>query len=475
MRKYGLFAGYHLLVLCVVAACDSGIRETAEVHPGETGIQRFAVSIKGDQVGYMQMEIEELGNDSLLVKQEIEWAMVLMGTRRDLTMSMAAHTDRVFDLHDLDMSMSDGTSEISVKVCRENGFLVHSIETVGRVIEDSTEVGDEYLPVLVDLACAAMEWTVGLERSFKTFDPACGAVLEAGAECLGFEDVEFLGDTVRAAKLEISQAGTRNLVWVYDGEIVREFEAGLEMELTRVPPGQYGGLTATVDLYRTFTVSSTPISHPRKVMNRTFILHGDVDLSELELNLPPVQSASGCTVRVSNREPGMTVSFPVAGVPDSVAVYLEPEPMVQSGDSLVVARAGEITAGSVDAWEAAKRISHFVDRAVENVTTISLPSAVDVLENLRGDCNEHTILFVALARAAGIPSRACAGIVYLDEAFGYHAWPMVWVGEWVAMDPTFGQYVADGTHVILATGDLQSQYVINSVIGRLSIEEITER
>ena len=113
-----------------------------------------------------------------------------------------------------------------------------------------------------------------------------------------------------------------------------------------------------------------------------------------------------------------------------------------------------------------------MDINIVNNPTVSLPSAVEVLENLRGDCNEHTILFVAIARAAGIPSRPCAGVVYLDGTFGYHAWPLVWVGEWVEMDPTFGQDVADATHIILAAGDIEAQYVINSVIGRLSIREL---
>ena len=113
-----------------------------------------------------------------------------------------------------------------------------------------------------------------------------------------------------------------------------------------------------------------------------------------------------------------------------------------------------------------------MDLSVQNSPTVSLPSAVDVLEYLRGDCNEHTILAVALARAAGLPARVCAGIVYIDGTFGYHAWPVVWVGEWVEMDPTFGQYVADATHIILATGSLEAQYVINSAIGRLSVREL---
>jgi hypothetical protein len=80
---------------------------------------------------------------------------------------------------------------------------------------------------------------------------------------------------------------------------------------------------------------------------------------------------------------------------------------------------------------------------------------------------------VALCRAAGIPAVTCAGVVYVDNGiFGYHAWPAVWVGEWVAIDPTFSQQIADATHIILAQGSLDAQYVVNAVLGRLSIEEV---
>jgi transglutaminase-like putative cysteine protease len=153
--------------------------------------------------------------------------------------------------------------------------------------------------------------------------------------------------------------------------------------------------------------------------------------------------------------------------------YLQPESMIQSDDPAIMGLAAELTDGAADSWEAATNISRYVDNAVENVPTVSLPSAVDVLDNLRGDCNEHTILTVALCRAAGIPAVTCAGVVYVDHGiFGYHAWPAVWAGEWVSMDPTFGQQVADATHIILARGSMDAQYVVNGVLGRLHIEEV---
>jgi transglutaminase-like putative cysteine protease len=72
-----------------------------------------------------------------------------------------------------------------------------------------------------------------------------------------------------------------------------------------------------------------------------------------------------------------------------------------------------------------------------------VPVAAEVLRRMSGDCNEHTALYVALARAAGIPSRVALGLVYEDGFFCYHAWPEIYAGRWIAVDPTLGQFPAD--------------------------------
>ena len=66
---------------------------------------------------------------------------------------------------------------------------------------------------------------------------------------------------------------------------------------------------------------------------------------------------------------------------------------------------------------------------IEKKPTVSLPSALEVLKTRVGDCNEHTALYVAMARALGIPARIAVGLVYLRGAFYYHAWAEVWLEE----------------------------------------------
>ena len=83
----------------------------------------------------------------------------------------------------------------------------------------------------------------------------------------------------------------------------------------------------------------------------------------------------------------------------------------------------------------------------------SIPNALQVLETRAGDCNEHAVLFAALARAVGLPARVVAGVVYADGAFLYHAWDEVWLGSgWLSVDPTFDQMPVDATHVKLVEG-----------------------
>ena len=152
---------------------------------------------------------------------------------------------------------------------------------------------------------------------------------------------------------------------------------------------------------------------------------------------------------------------------------LEAEPLIQSDDPRIQREARQAVGRWLrDPKAAAQRLTTRVDRMLEKSVTFSVPSALQVLESRQGDCNEHTVLYVAMARALGLPARTAVGLVYLNNSFFYHAWPEVWLGEWVAVDPTFGQYPADAAHIRFVIGGLAQQVEIIRLIGRLNIEVI---
>jgi hypothetical protein len=153
---------------------------------------------------------------------------------------------------------------------------------------------------------------------------------------------------------------------------------------------------------------------------------------------------------------------------------LSPEPLVQSGDPRIVQLARRIRGDTRDPVVAARRINAWVHDSLKKVVAITIPSAIQVLDTRSGDCNEHTQLFIALSRAAGIPARAAAGLAHVGNKFYYHAWPEVFVGKWVAVDPTFGQFPADAAHLRFVYGGLARQAELVRLMGTLEIDVLSQ-
>jgi transglutaminase-like putative cysteine protease len=159
----------------------------------------------------------------------------------------------------------------------------------------------------------------------------------------------------------------------------------------------------------------------------------------------------------------------------ALARWLQPEPLIQSRDPRVVAQARLIVqsgGGGRDRTpaRAAEQLTHWVHANVRRELTTSVPSAETVLESRRGDCNELATLYVALARAAGLPARTVSGLIYRNGRFYYHAWAEVYLSDWVAVDPTFDQYPADAAHLRFAIGGLARQVELLPLVGRLKLE-----
>ncbi len=164
--------------------------------------------------------------------------------------------------------------------------------------------------------------------------------------------------------------------------------------------------------------------------------------------------------------------LPAAATDTALARYLEPEPLIQSRDPRIQAQARQIVGRMRDPRRVAQVLSQWVYDNLRKEITISVPSAVQVLDSRRGDCNEHTVLYVALARALGLPARTAAGVVYLRGRFYYHAWPEVYLNGWVAVDPTFGQFPADASHLRFTIGGLARQVELIRLIGRLKLDVV---
>jgi transglutaminase-like putative cysteine protease len=195
---------------------------------------------------------------------------------------------------------------------------------------------------------------------------------------------------------------------------------------------------------------------------------GNINLKEFNISQGRQQLTGDVLEVFKEKMSGVdSYSIPHRG---SLLKYLDPTPFIQSDNKTIIKKAQEIISNEKDALEAVNLINMWVYQNIEKKPTLSIPSALDVLKVKVGDCNEHATLFVALCRSVGIPSKLCAGIVYNQGSFYYHAWSDVFVGRWISVDPTMNQLPADATHIRFVEGGLDKQLEIIKLIGVLKLE-----
>ena len=102
-----------------------------------------------------------------------------------------------------------------------------------------------------------------------------------------------------------------------------------------------------------------------------------------------------------------------------------------------------------DARERVELVLDWLDEQVKREYREGTADPAKVLADRRGDATEFTGLFVAMCRAAGVPTRARTGLVARRTAFYFQPWAQVWLDGWVDVDPYLGQFPADATHVRL--------------------------
>lgn len=107
----------------------------------------------------------------------------------------------------------------------------------------------------------------------------------------------------------------------------------------------------------------------------------------------------------------------------------------------VIARAALIQ-NPVAFWKDPVSVANIVSRFVYAILpdkrpTFSMADAATTLAQGTGDCTEHSVLFAALMRAHGVPTRLVAGLYLSPGGFWvYHMWATYWDGAaWRQIDP----------------------------------------
>jgi hypothetical protein len=155
--------------------------------------------------------------------------------------------------------------------------------------------------------------------------------------------------------------------------------------------------------------------------------------------------------------------------------YLRSSPRIQCDHETIRAQAKKIIGDEEDPLKKAKLLEAWVYKQLRKSYSDNADSALEVLDHKAGDCTEHALLFVALARAVGIPAREVGGVAYVNAnkqpLFGWHAWAEIHDGhQWVSVDPTWNQVYVDGTHIKLSEGSRDLAWA--NVAGKMKIKVV---
>lgn len=310
---------------------------------------------------------------------------------------------------------------------------------------------------------------VGEEVFVDAFDPITLSRGKARIKCIAEEDLVLEGQTVRAKVLTTTLAGITTKFWVsYEEEtlqIVTPF--GFTFRKT-TPEAAMADLddTETRGLMDTLSIQPTGLLPHRGAQRMRFRISG----------LPPAVRPPSDGIQTQLEDDVYEV---ISGDLVTKGDHAEPTSEDLSGDPFVQVdhpdireQAAQIVEGATNDAEKARRLYDWVYENVEKTLVLSFPSALEVLESRQGDCNEHTVLYTALARSLEIPTRIAIGVVWSNQlgGFYYHAWPEVYLDAWIPMDPTLGQPAADATHIKLLTGDIETWPRLLPYFGQMNIE-----
>ena len=432
----------------------------------------WGIFYRGEKIGYASQTITPKSKGYKLSDRSMLNLNLLGTTQPAITrLEMDANEDWILEKFDFELISKDIRFYARGEV--HEAKLRLEIDSAGH--KSTRDLGLSQAPYLLAALkpyVVTQQLETGKKFLFSTFDPSTLSQQVTTVVIEGRERIR-VGDRIEPAiRLRQSFGGISVLSWI-DGQgrtLKEESPAGLS--LVRQAGAEAKTLAPRAVALDIVAQTAIPLATPlRHLQTRDTIrlkLSG-VNLANFPLNSGR-QELAGDELEIRLEKPDILSEVKIPVKDKRWAAYLQPTAFLQSDHPNIQALAAKITRGETSAYRAAVKLKNWVYNEIAKEPTVSIPNALEVLQVKKGDCNEHTVLFNALARAAGIPAKTVVGVVHLRGAFYYHAWSEIWLGEWVSLDSVLNQFPADVTHVKFLEGEIDRQIDLLQLIGNLKIE-----
>ena len=397
-----------------------------------------------------------------------------MGMVQNINLRTQGQLNADFSLAEFDFEINSGRFSFTV-----NGNVSDDVLTVRTTSAGASRKFDirikkrPYLMAGITAAIASTKLDTGDKYTFRIFDPATMGQAPVIVEVIGKEDIQIMGANQIATKVILNFKGANQIAWIGEnGDVLKEKGIlGIHLEKTTRNDALEGlDLRPSEDLTRTASVASNVmLANPEQLSTLKVQISG---VANERVQLEGGRQTFENNVLTIQKESlaNLLDAIDPSNLETLEKIFLRPEPFIQSDDQKITMLAREIVGNQTKPLEKTRKLVDWVHQHIQKRPVLSLPDALSTLEHRVGDCNEHAVLLAALARAAGIPCRVEAGLVYLKERFYYHAWNLVYLGRWVTVDSLLGQLPADVSHIRLVTGSPRQQLDIIGVIGNINLK-----
>jgi len=446
----------------------SGMREL----PSES--EWMNIYLDGKKMGYTVYSIENQGDQGYTIKSSSNLNVVFGGLESEIHLENTAYMDTSFRLEAFNFWML--SDQYTTRVIGQKNGTIMDLKFVQGEDTTHTEITvpeDLYTYTAIQPMVASKGILEGQTIKVPAYDAMSNEMADVTITHEGKELIEISGERHLLNKLRIEFKSIPSIMWLDDNGITYKEETimGMMMERTTPELALAKSESGEVDLLNGFAVvPSYPISNSDR-------------LKELTLELTGV-TADVLTALTSQRQQIISVdplqlvltTNPTPLDPIGATHYLRSSDMVQSDHEQIRNKATDILGDLADPLAISQKLTTWVYDYLEKRPVASISGAVDILNTGIGDCTEHTTLYTALSRAAGVPTKIHIGLVYVQGRFLFHAWPVVAIdGEWVDVDPSLNQFPADATHIAFVSGDFENLTNLIPVLGNIEITVLEQR
>ena len=465
------------LAACVLVACPGGWLPAEDTKTARQGDEWHMVHLQGKPAGYSLLrklegengELETVsftritmkrGTQKTTVEERLEIredaAGKILGFRKEEKKAQQAVTTvgKRVSADRLELEVSSGNSPARKQVIPFNPATRGFQHTTKKISSALKKKGDrvEVVIFMSDLSRCIRQVSTLQAREGKLRRIESRLELAPGNSLVLLEWINDEGQSVRSS---MPYLGMETVLSSREKIVATDFSSPPEIFFSSgIPLGRFLGWKREEILYK---LSLRDSKQPVRLTDSGAAGH----------KLTATKEEGSWHLRVQTVRQDAARDLPLSPTP-ALKLYLSSTAYIQSDDARIIELTKKAAGNKKNSLEVARILEKWVYNYIRKKDLgTAFATAKEVLETRQGDCTEHAVLLAAMCRAAGIPSRVVAGLVYYRKSFVGHMWTEVYTGKWVPLDATIGKGKVEADHIALSVSALDNTSISEIFIGLL--------